>query len=107
KFVLVSCLIPVGFGLYQFFAGTGIYERGFNRLYGTFAHSNVFAEYLFLVIFLLIFMMARPENRMVLKKVLLGSLLFLVGFCFYHTFTRTLWIAFAVSVVFYAFMKRN
>jgi O-antigen ligase len=107
KYVFLSSLIPIGFGLYQSFTNTGMHEQGLNRVYGTFGHSNVFAEYLFLILFMILFMMARPENRYITKKIMLAGFLILAAFCFYHTFTRTLWIAFAMSCFFYIFMQRH
>jgi O-antigen ligase len=107
KYVLLSSLIPIGFGLYQFWTNTGMHEQGLNRVYGTFAHSNVFAEYLFLLLFLLMFYISRPENKYFKEKFILLGFLALTAFCFYGTFTRTLWIAFGIACFFYVFMKRR
>lgn len=107
KYVFFSALVPIGFGLFQFLSNTGMHEQGLNRVYGTFAHSNVFAEYLFLILFMLLFVLARPENKYLKERFIHIVFFIFAAFCFYHTFTRTLWIAFGVACFFYIFMKKH
>jgi O-antigen ligase len=107
KYVIISAILPLIFGIYQFITRSGIHELGMNRLYGTFGHCNVFAEYLFLVIFLSIFAMTKLDRNKTSSRLLFIFLILLCGFCFYHTFTRTLWIAFAVALFFYVLLKKS
>jgi O-antigen ligase len=106
KYVLWSSLFPITVGLYQFVTKTGIHELGLNRIYGTFGHCNVFAEYLFLIIFLGIFTLSRKDQESGDRIMLIG-LTGVAALCLYLTYTRTLWIAFAISIVFYLLLKRR
>ena len=104
--LLLSSLAPLLFGLKQLITHTGVQETGFNRIYGTFAHPNVYAEYLVLIIFLSFSAFSRAAKKTkarTLSGFLLG--LCLLSLCF--TYTRTIWIAFAVSILVYILLKRG
>lgn len=106
KFVLFSSIIPLCFGLYQFISKTGIAEKGFNRIYGTFTHCNVFAEYLLLIFFLSLFIASTYRVKKIAKFALF-CFLFLILFELYNTFTRTVWIALGISFFIYVLIKNK
>lgn len=106
KIIFFSSLAPLLFGFKQAITKTGVHEAGFNRIFGTFAHQNVYAEYLVLVIFLAFYMFSRAPKKTWQKKIFGGLLcLYLLSLCL--TYTRTLWIAFAISILMYIFLKRG
>lgn len=69
KVVLVSYLLPGFFALIQLIGGFGLPDDfgGFNRIYGTFAHPNLFAFYSFFILglslALLIASLIKKENE--------------------------------------------
>jgi len=103
--ILFSALLPLCFGLYQYLSGTGgLATPGFNRIYGTFTHPNVFAQYLVLIFFLIIFLLTTCTMRKSYRFVLFCYVLITL-FALYNTFTRGAWIALLVGVLLYISMK--
>lgn len=91
KVTVYSALIPTFFAIYQFITETGItlpLEGITNRIYGTFAHPNLFAYYLVLVISILTYLI------LVRKNLFSNSLLFIFySIVLVLTFTRGAWLA--------------
>ncbi len=106
RLVLLSSFVPLAFGFKQLMTHTGIQETGYNRLYGTFAHCNVFAQYLVMTIFLSVHLFSRSPKKSAWRR-LSWMLMVLSLVSLYFTYTRTLWIAFAMAVLVYIFLKRG
>ncbi len=106
KMVLTSSVIPLGMGFYQWASHTGRFIEGYNRIFGTFTHPNVFAEYLLFVFFvgLYTFRFVRLSR---FGRLACGALMLAVLFCLSQTYTRTIWIAFAMCFFLFAAVQRE
>jgi len=64
KIILISYIIPAIVGLIQFFNNSGMTDDfgGFQRIYGTFAHPNLFAFYTFFILGLLISLLLTSQK---------------------------------------------
>ena len=103
--IIISSILPVCFGLYQFLFGKGsLATPGFNRIYGTFVHPNVFAQYLLLVFFLLLFVLATFKIKKIYRRLLIVYSVIML-FSLYNTFARGAWIAVAIGVLIFIFLK--
>ncbi|PLX28102.1 hypothetical protein C0583_02620 [Candidatus Parcubacteria bacterium] len=95
KTVILSALIPSGFAVYQFITKTGItlpFEGIYNRIYGTFAHPNLFAYYLVLAIGLSVFILLSNKRKE------MNNYFFAIPLVFFLvmltlTYTRGAWLA--------------
>ena len=92
--IFVSSLLPILFGLTQYFLGIGLSDENVSaiRIFGTFSHPNVFSLYLFTVaavasIYFLVY--ARQDRARILTSLYLG----LVLFTLLLTYARIAWIA--------------
>lgn len=103
---LLSAVIPLALGLIQWATHTGKYIEGYNRIYGTFTHPNVFAEYLLFIFFIALYGFQYFQISRVRKAAYLFFIL-IVLFALYQTYTRTMWIAFAVCLFIYALVQRR
>ena len=105
--VVLSSIVPLCFGFYQFLFKIGnTYTFGFNRIYGTFLHPNVFGQYLLTVFFLVLYFISSDKaNRII--RLGLCALILLITFEIYHTFYRGVWIALFVSLIFYGLSYRK
>jgi len=105
--ILLSSLIPLAFGAYQIIYDCGNLEtHGFNRIYGTFVHPNVMAQYLLLITFL-IFFYATTYSKDRWKRYGLTLFLFLVLLEVYHTFTRSVWVALVAGILIFFFIRNK
>jgi len=101
KTIILSAIIPGMLATYQYFTNTGLsipMENIYNRIYGTFAHPNLFAYYLVIPITLaiLIFLIGKKEKVINIAILLLSMLyIFLLGL----TYTRGAWLAFVLIVL--------
>jgi putative inorganic carbon (hco3(-)) transporter len=102
--ILGSALIPLSFGMMQLITRRGALELGYNRVFGTFVHPNVFAEYLFIVFFVIWFCFSAYRLRK-----WKGALLLLMGavtlLLLFSTYTRGVWIALVISSAAYVLLK--
>ena len=106
KVVLLSSLIPLAMGFWQMATHSGVHERGYNRILGTFTHPNVYAEFLALLIFLSFHSFSHAPRHSMARR--LSGLLFILSIVsFVFTYTRTLWIAFAAALVVFAGLKKG
>jgi len=98
KVILLSVLIPVFLGYYQFLTGSGYETQSEGgRIIGTFAHPNDFSSYLLVV---LVFCTAQLcEKESLISKKLLAPLVLLMLFAFVLTFSRGSWVIFVFSMV--------
>lgn len=103
--IIGSSFVPLVIGLLQFLFKTGnAYTGGFNRIYGTFLHPSVFAQYLLLIGFLLIYLKDFCAVRKWQKRRLF--LLFVVViFALFNTFSRGTWIAWIVAFTFFVLAR--
>jgi len=105
--VLLSSVLPLCFGFYQFlFKAGNLGTPGFNRIYGTFVHPNVFGQYLLIVFFLVFYFISNHRGNRVFW---IGSylVLFLITIEIYYTFARGVWIALFVSLILYILCYRG
>lgn len=94
KTIIFSALIPGILAIYQYFSHTGLtipLENISNRIYGTFAHPNLFAYYLLIPITLslLIFLIGKKEK---LSNFIIFLLSFFLIIILGLTFTRGAWL---------------
>jgi O-antigen ligase len=104
--ILFSSIIPVGLGLYQLVARKGMFIEGSNRVFGSFVHPNVFAEYLAVVAFLL-FLLAAPDNISPKRRLFMKGYLFIVLILILNTFTRNVWLALFITANIYITFGKN
>lgn len=107
KVIIFSALIPGSLALYQYFTNTGLsvpMENIYNRIYGTFAHPNLFAYYLIIPITLaiLIFLIGKKEK---IVNILILSLSLFFILLLGLTFTRGAWLAFMLIVLIIGIMQ--
>lgn len=98
--IIFSVLLPGLVALYQFFTKTGmtiVDEDISNRIFGTFAHPNLFAYYLTLPLVLAIFLVLYTKKNQ-LKNFLLYLIIFFTAMLLTLTYTRGAWVAFLVTV---------
>lgn len=107
KCLIFSSIIPIGFGLYQFIFNMGLKDNtGFNRIYGTFIHPNVFALYLIMILFLNIFVLS-TININIIKKICYAGFSLIVIFEIYETYTRAVWIGLGIGLLIYFLLGKN
>lgn len=104
--ILLSSIIPLGFGAYQFVGKKGLAELGFNRLYGTFTHPNVYSQYLLLIFLLVYYILVNYRMRMG-KRVLVYLFWAILLAAILFTYTRGTWIALGASLILYSFFRTN
>jgi len=95
KVAVLSALIPGFFALYQYFTDTGLtvpLEGIYNRIYGTFAHPNLFAYYLVLVSVLAAYLLGASRKKFVADQIFFLPLVFFLALLVL-TFTRGAWLA--------------
>lgn len=90
----LASLLPILFGIAQFFLGIGLIDPNVDtpRIFGTFSHPNVFSLFLFVIAilsfsFFLFLALSRSERTLSL------SLFFLISIVLLLTFSRVAWIA--------------
>ena len=94
--VACSAIIPSFFAVYQFATGTGMtipLEGITNRIYGTFAHPNLFAYYLVFLIIILWYLIAVKKINPALNALVLIFYAVLLTL----TFTRGAWLALVLT----------
>lgn len=105
--IILSCLVPLAAGLYQILFRCGnLATFGFNRIQGTFIHPNVLGQYLLLIGLLIFFFMSTYsiDKWKQYGLVLLFSLVLLE---IYHTFTRSVWVAFVTGFIVFIFIRNR
>lgn len=97
--IALSAAIPVSFAFYQYFTNSGIslpFEGIYNRIYGTFAHPNLFAYYLLIPVSALIYLSLRPDKKFPLSQFLLLIPFYIAALIL--TYTRGAWLAFLIII---------
>lgn len=104
--VLGAAVVIMAIGGYQVIFHQGRDIEGFHRVFATFTHPNVLAEYLFVIFFLLLYLFFfkkhRWSNYFFLSLAILGIL-----FLSYHTYTRGVWIAIAGAFFLFVLMSQK
>lgn len=103
--ILVSAIIPLTFGFYQLIFQKGQeHFLGFNRIFGTFQHPNIFAQYLMLIFFVcLAFFNSKSRNikNRAFSLICFSSIIILLIF----TFTRSVLLSFVFSIICFFFVR--
>jgi len=104
---IFSALIPSLLAFYQYFTKTGIslpFEGIYNRIFGTFAHPNLFAYFLIIPIALLFYQLYTNKLKKV-TDVLNYPLIALYGLILILTFTRGAWLAVMLVILIIGIIK--
>lgn len=102
--IILSSVIPLSFGLVQFLSKTGFHELGLNRIYGSFVYTNVFAQFLFVLFFVVYYLLVCQKSKFALKSLYFLLLLLIVSELFF-TYSRGTWITIAVIFLFISVYK--
>ncbi|HEX5368923.1 MAG TPA: O-antigen ligase family protein [Dehalococcoidia bacterium] len=106
KAIIVSTLIPMSFGMFQFATGTGnVFTPGFDRIRGTFVHPSPYAFYL-LSVAPFAYVLAR-HLRSGAGRVALNVLVPVMLFCVVVTFTRIAWAGLVVTILVFAYIRNR
>jgi len=96
--VMVAYILPVILGFYQIITKNGfIGPEGFNRIYGSFSHPNIFSFNLFFLFLILVLFYFKPLGKKFKKWNLLA--LIGVGILIIYTLTRSTWIATVILLI--------
>lgn len=96
KVIIFSMIIPAALAYYQFFTATGLtlpLEHIYNRIYGTFAHPNLFAFYLIIPLVLSLVIVV-IKNKKEVATYMFAVLAAIFSALLVLTYTRGAWIAF-------------
>ncbi|MDD4941105.1 MAG: O-antigen ligase family protein [Candidatus Omnitrophica bacterium] len=104
KLIVVSAIVPLAMAAYQLIFKHGLPEAGFQRLYGTFLHPNVFSQYLVMV-FLVTFYLIQIHGIKKYQRVVLYCVLAIVAAALFKTYTRGAWIGLSAACMFFVFIK--
>lgn len=107
KVVIISGFIPSALALYQLISGSGLtlpFEGIFNRIYGTFAHPNLFAYYLLLPICCSLYFTIKEKNQET-SRLLYGLVTIFYSAILVLTYTRGAWLAFFIIIVILGIMR--
>jgi O-antigen ligase len=100
KVIIVSAITPSLVAIYQYLTQTGLtvpFEGVYNRVFGTFAHPNLLAFYLLLVIALCFIIFLVSDKKKVSVWLYSGAAgLFLITLTF--TYTRSAWLGLLILV---------
>jgi O-antigen ligase len=101
KTIILSAIIPSIVAVYQYFTETGLtvpLEGVYNRVFGTFAHPNLLAFYLLLVLSLC-FVIFLTSDKKKISIILYSSLAILFLATLVFTYTRSAWIGLLILVI--------
>lgn len=104
-----SAILPGIFAFYQFTSKTGLsipLEGIYNRIFGTFAHPNLFAYYLIIPLVFSLFKYLSGDKKRVANLFSLILFLFFLALLAL-TYTRGAWIVFVFTLVIIGIMKYN
>ena len=109
KIILISYVLPAIVALIQFVGGWGMSDDfgGFQRIYGTFTHPNLFAFYTFFILGLILsILLASWKNKSLIfnKKILLISI-GISTFLLFATYTRSALASLVFFVLIFGFLK--
>jgi len=99
---LLSAIIPFILGAIQFVGKTGLCTYGIsNRIFGTFAHPNIFAFYFLFVLFILFqfLFVKKDENYLIANRLANWSIFTAIIFSIILTYTRAAWLGLLIFIV--------
>jgi O-antigen ligase len=97
RVILLSSIVPLCVGLYQFFTDTGNHDTaGYNRIQGTLVHPSPYGFYLVQILPLAVFFLLYTRSK--ISRVGLIAMVPLIIFSIYATQTRGAWIGVVVVV---------
>jgi len=109
KIILISYIIPAIVGLIQFFNNSGMTDDfgGFQRIYGTFAHPNLFAFYTFFILGLLISLLltSQKTSSLIFNKKIIIIAIGLSVFLLFATYTRSALACLSFFVLIFGILK--
>ncbi|RCU49464.1 O-antigen ligase family protein [Corallincola holothuriorum] len=108
RLVMVSCIIPITYGLFEFIVFGGTHSLQGTRIFSTFSHPNIFAFYLVLILSLSLFFLKSTQFKMsvTFRKWMLIVAVF--GFVLLIlTKTRSAWAAFVMVILVYGIMSEK
>jgi putative inorganic carbon (hco3(-)) transporter len=91
---LLSSVLPIVFGLYQFIFHIGLLDENVSilRIFGTFSHPNVYSLYLFaMIVFGGLYLLLFAESG--LKRLMTLGILSILTIMLLLTFARVAWVA--------------
>lgn len=99
--IILGSIIPIGFGLFQLLFGQGVTTFDIrDRIFGTFAHPNVFAFFIVSLLFVHIhYVYIDPHYRWEMRKMLAHATTLFLIILLASTFTRGAWAGLAVFLV--------
>ena len=103
--ILASAFLPLCLGIAQYLFKTGGGAEGFNRVVGSFAHPNAFAQYLATLTLMILYFLKTRKMGMV-SKIALFMLLGLIAFEIIQTYSRAAWIALASVLILFSLYYR-
>lgn len=103
KFILASYILPGGIALSQLFFGQGLLDQfgGFERIYGTFAHPNLFAFYTFFIFGLMLCLALKKKTN----NTHLWLAVAVITFLLLATYTRSAMACLAIFIILFGIFK--
>lgn len=108
KYFTYSSIIPIIYGIYQLYSGTGLHVSSFWGYSGThilsfFSHPNQFAFYLAINVFALIILIQNTTKNKLKLYLHLGIILVLIVF----TFSRSVWVLLLACIIISSFFYKK
>lgn len=103
---LISSIVPVLFGLYQFIFHIGLQDENVSilRIFGTFSHPNVYSLYLFaMIVFGSLHLLLFADSGV--RRIVMLSVLGILTTMLLLTFARVAWVALFLFVFFVALFR--
>jgi len=102
--ILASVIVPIAVAFYQLFTGTGNTEtEGFVRVFGTFTHPLMLANYTLLVsMIILVFALGSKDRNLKLASYLVFVPL---GIIFFNTYARGAWLTLIALLIILSVLK--
>lgn len=97
KVIIWSALIPTIIAIWQILEQSGLAEDGFNRIFGTFTHPNMYAFFLILPITLVVFLILNLKPSKI-EVYLYSILFFLYCTALFFTYTRGAYLALLIII---------
>lgn len=100
--IILSCLVPIFYGFYQYITHTGFIKHGILRINSTFMYPNLFGAYLYLIALMTVNQIVLTKKRII--KIFLFFILGITLFSLILTGTRTSFVSFLIGFIIYIFL---
>ena len=97
RVILLSSIVPLLVGVYQYVTNTGDSDKGFNRIYGTFVNPPPFADFLVQLLPLAVVFLMHTRSR--IARLGLAAMVPVMLFSIYATQTRGAWVGVIVVIM--------